>query len=63
VLQERVLGEARSGTVYFNWCNDVHPEVAWNGWGRSGNGMAAMSEFGFHALTHAQSVVMALPSA
>lgn len=63
VLQERVLGEARSGTVYFNWCNDVQPEVAWNGWGRSGNGMAAMSEFGFHALTHAQSVVKALPSA
>jgi acyl-CoA reductase-like NAD-dependent aldehyde dehydrogenase len=63
VLQERVRAEARSGTVYFNWCNDVHPEVAWNGWGRSGNGMAAMSEFGFHALTHAQSVVKALPSA
>ncbi len=42
-LQERMLEEARSGTVYFNWCNDVQPEVAWNGWGRSGNGMAAMS--------------------
>ena len=63
VLQERVLGEARSGTVYFNWCNDVQPEVAWNGWGRSGNGMAAMSELGFHALTHAQSVVKAIPFA
>jgi len=63
LLQERVLGEARSGTVFFNWCNDVQPEVAWNGWGRSGNGMAAMSEFGFHALTHAQSVVKALPVA
>lgn len=62
-LQQRVLREARSGTVYFNWCNDVHPEVAWNGWGRSGNGMAAMSAFGFHALTHAQSIVKALPSA
>jgi acyl-CoA reductase-like NAD-dependent aldehyde dehydrogenase len=62
-LQERVLGEVQSGTVYFNWCNDVQPEVAWNGWGRSGNGMAAMSELGFQALTRTQSVVKALPSA
>ena len=61
-LQERILEEARSGTVYFNWCNDVHPEVAWSGWGRSGNGMAAMSELGFQSLTRAQSIVKALPS-
>ena len=60
VLQNRILEEAYSGTIFFNWCNDVHPEVAWNGWGWSGNGMTAMSEFGFHALTHAQSVVKAL---
>ncbi|WP_370594487.1 aldehyde dehydrogenase family protein [Synechococcus sp. CBW1108] len=62
-LQERILEEARSGTVYFNWCNDVHPEVAWSGWGRSGNGMAAMSELGFQSLTRAQSIVKALPCA
>lgn len=62
VLQERILEAAQSGTVYFNWCNDVQPEVAWNGWGRSGNGMAAMSALGFQALTRAQSVVKALPS-
>ena len=62
-LQERILEEAQSGTVYFNWCNDVQPEVAWNGWGRSGNGMAAMSDLGFQALTRAQSIVKALPEA
>ncbi len=62
-LQERILEEAQSGTVYFNWCNDVQPEVAWNGWGRSGNGMAAMSDLGFQALTRPQSVVKALPPA
>jgi acyl-CoA reductase-like NAD-dependent aldehyde dehydrogenase len=62
-LQERILEGARSGTVDFNWCNDVHPEVAWSGWGRSGNGMAAMSELGFQSLTRAQSIVKALPCA
>ena len=59
-LQNRVIGAAQSGTVFINWCNDVHAEVAWSGWGHSGNSMPALSELGFEALTRTQSIVRAL---
>ncbi|OYY67025.1 MAG: hypothetical protein B7Y51_00615 [Burkholderiales bacterium 28-67-8] len=59
-LQDRVIDTARSGTVFINWCNDVHAEVAWSGWGHSGNGMPALSDLGFEALTRTQSIVRAL---
>jgi acyl-CoA reductase-like NAD-dependent aldehyde dehydrogenase len=59
-LQDRVIAAASSGTVFINWCNDVHAEVAWSGWGHSGNSMPALSELGFEALTRTQSIVRAL---
>lgn len=59
-LQARVVDTAQSGTVFINWCNDVHPEVAWNGWGHSGNSMAALSDLGFDALTRPKSIIKAL---
>lgn len=59
-LQNRVIDAAQSGTVFINWCNDVHAEVAWSGWGHSGNSMPALSELGFEALTRTQSIVRAL---
>jgi acyl-CoA reductase-like NAD-dependent aldehyde dehydrogenase len=59
-LQKRVIDAAQSGTVFINWCNDVQAEVAWNGWGHSGNSMAALSNFGFDALTRPKSIVKAL---
>jgi acyl-CoA reductase-like NAD-dependent aldehyde dehydrogenase len=58
-LQNRVIDAAQSGTVFINWCNDVHAEVAWSGWGHSGNSMPALSELGFEALTRTQSIVRA----
>ena len=61
VLQKRVIEAAQSGTVFINWCNDVQAEVAWCGWGHSGNSMAALSNFGFDALTRPKSIVKALP--
>ena len=59
-LQNRVIDAAQSGTVFINWCNDVHAEVAWSGWGHSGNSMPALSALGFEALTRTQSIVTAL---
>lgn len=59
-LQDRVIDAAQSGTVFINSCNDVHTEVAWSGWGHSGNSMPALSELGFEALTRTQSIVRAL---
>ena len=59
-LQDRVIAAATSGTVFINWCNDVHAEVAWSGWGHSGNSMPALSALGFEALTRTQSIVRAL---
>jgi len=60
-LQKRVIDAAQSGTVFINWCNDVHAEVPWNGWGHSGNSMAALSHYGFDALTRPKSIVKGLP--
>ncbi len=59
-LQARVIDAAESATVFINWCNDVHAEVAWSGWGHSGNSMAALSDLGFDALTRPKSIVKAL---
>lgn len=59
-LQARVIEEAQTATVFINWCNDVHAEVAWSGWGQSGNSMAALSDLGFDALTRPRSIVKAL---
>lgn len=59
-LQKRVIDAAQSGTVFINWCNDVQTEVAWNGWGHSGNSMPALSHCGFDALTRPKSIVKAL---
>ena len=59
-LQDRVIDAAQTGTVFINWCNDVHAEVAWSGWGHSGNSMPALSDLGFDSLTRTQSIVRAL---
>ena len=59
-LQARVIDAAESATVFINGCNDVHAEVAWSGWGHSGNSMAALSDLGFDALTRPKSIVKAL---
>jgi acyl-CoA reductase-like NAD-dependent aldehyde dehydrogenase len=37
-LQDRVIAAASSGTVFINWCNDVHAEVAWSGSGQVAEG-------------------------
>ena len=47
-----------AGTCFVNWANDVHPQIVWSGVGLSGNGVGAMGEAGFLALTHAKSVLV-----
>eukprot|EP00164_Ancoracysta_twista_P010513 GFYU01015884.1.p1 GENE.GFYU01015884.1~~GFYU01015884.1.p1 ORF type:complete len:588 (-),score=170.01 GFYU01015884.1:512-2116(-) len=52
------VSQGNQGTVFVNWCNDVHPQVTWSGVKWSGNGVGAMAKDGFYALTNPRSVVI-----
>mmetsp|Transcript_657 Transcript_657/g.1099 ORF Transcript_657/g.1099 Transcript_657/m.1099 type:complete len:1279 (+) Transcript_657:98-3934(+) len=56
-LVDDFISNSDSGTVFVNWCNDVHAQVCWSGVGHSGNTAAALSNGGFDELTKRKSVV------
>lgn len=51
------VDDARTGTVYVNWCNDVHAPLVWSGIQQSGNGNGAMGLEGFKVLTYPKSIL------
>jgi acyl-CoA reductase-like NAD-dependent aldehyde dehydrogenase len=57
-LKKSFMDHSDVGTVFVNWCNDVHPEVVWSGVGHSGNSQGALSYEGFLTLTRPKSMVI-----
>ena len=47
---QRVLGQVRSGSVYWNCCDRVSPRLPWSGVGNSGIGLT-LSTYGIEAFT------------
>jgi len=47
---ERVLGQLRAGSVYWNCCDRVSPRLPWSGVGHSGIGLT-LSTYGIEAFT------------
>ena len=47
---ERMLGQARAGTVYWNCCDRVSPRLPWSGVGDSGIGLT-LSTYGIETFT------------
>jgi acyl-CoA reductase-like NAD-dependent aldehyde dehydrogenase len=47
---ERILGEVRSGSVYWNCCDRVSPRLPWSGVGDSGIGLT-LSTYGIETFT------------
>ena len=56
---ERFAADCDVGTVYRNWCNDVHARICWEGLKQSGNGSRGMGLDGFCGLTYTRSVLCA----
>lgn len=62
-ISQTFVDRADTGTVYVNWCNDVHTRIVWEGLKNSGNGAGALSSEGFRVMTNTKSVLTGPDSA